>query len=91
MKMWNSYSEFLGFGYKLSDDIKLVYGQHIFSIRGLCGGIPVVGSHRISVENIAGFVKSGDTVAYVAHTYNIPVSAVIEALEYYNLNYGDYA
>lgn len=91
MRMWNSYSEFLSFGYHLDDDIKLLYGKYIFSIRGLCGGRPVVGSHRISVENIAGFVKSGDTVDYVALTYNIPVDTVMEALEYYYLNYDNYA
>jgi uncharacterized protein (DUF433 family) len=91
MKIWNSYSEFLSLGYKLNDDVKLLYGQHIFFIQGLCGNKPVIGGHRLTVEDVCGFYKSGDTVDYISDTYNIPVCAVIEALEYSNLNYGDYA
>lgn len=89
MNLWNSYSEFLDFGYTLNEDITLVYGQHIFSIKGLCGGRSVIGSRRLTVDNIIKFLKSGDTVEYISQVYAIPIAAIQECIEYYKLTKGE--
>ena len=56
-------------------------GQYIVAAPGVCGGRPTFKYTRIDVHHVLGLVAAGRTVEQVAHSYDLPVEAVQEALK----------
>jgi len=56
-------------------------GQHIVVAPGVCGGRPTFKYTRIDVHHALGLMAAGRTVEQVAHSYDLPVEAVQEALK----------
>ena len=55
-------------------------GQYIVAAPGVCGGRPTFKYTRIDVHHALGLLAVGRTVEQVAHSYDLPVEAVQEAL-----------
>ena len=55
-------------------------GQYIVAAPGVCGGRPTFKYTRIDVHHALGLLAAGHTVQQVAHSYDLPVEAVQEAL-----------
>jgi uncharacterized protein (DUF433 family) len=56
-------------------------GQYIVAAPGVCGGRPTFKYTRIDVHHALGLLAAGHTVKQVAHSYDLPVEAVQEALK----------
>ena len=56
-------------------------GQYIVAAPGVCGGRPTFKYTRIDVHHALGLMAAGRTVEQVAHSYDLPVEAVQEALK----------
>jgi uncharacterized protein (DUF433 family) len=56
-------------------------GEHIVAAPGVCGGRPTFKYTRIDVRHAISLLSGGWTVEAVAQAYEIPVTAVQEALE----------
>jgi uncharacterized protein (DUF433 family) len=56
-------------------------GQHIVAAPGVCGGRPTFKYTRIDVRHALGLMAAGRTLEQVAHSYELPVEAVQEALK----------
>jgi uncharacterized protein (DUF433 family) len=56
-------------------------GQYIVAAPGVCGGRPTFKYTRIDVHHALGLLAVGRTVEQVAHSYDLPVEAVQEALK----------
>src|ERR671930_1661778 len=56
-------------------------GQYIVAAPGVCGGRPTFKYTRIDVHHALGLLAAGRTVEQVAHSYDLPVEAVQEALK----------
>lgn len=56
-------------------------GQYIVAAPGICGGRPTFKYTRIDVRHAIGLLADGRTVEQVARSYQLPLSAVQEALE----------
>ena len=58
--------------------------QHLEATTGVCGGKPRIAGTRITVKDIALIhLKTGQTLAQIAGTYNLSMSALHEAMAYY--------
>jgi uncharacterized protein (DUF433 family) len=55
-------------------------GQYIVTAAGVCGGRPTFKYTRIDIHYALGLLAAGRTVEQVAHSYDLPVEAVQEAL-----------
>jgi uncharacterized protein (DUF433 family) len=55
-------------------------GEHIVSAPGVCRGEPTFKYTRIGVHHAIELLSGGRTVEQVARSYEVPVSAVQEAL-----------
>jgi len=56
-------------------------GQYIVAAPGVCGGRPTFKYTRIDVRNALGLLAAGHTVEQVAHSYDLLIEAVQEALK----------
>ena len=56
-------------------------GEHVVRAVGVCGGRPTFKYTRIDVHHALGLMAAGRTVEQVAHSYDLPVEAVQEALK----------
>ena len=56
-------------------------GQHIVAAPGVCGGRPTFKYTRIDVHHALGLLAAGRTVEQVAHSYELPIEAVQDALK----------
>src|SRR4029450_10526989 len=56
-------------------------GQYMVAAPGVCGGRPTFKYTRIDVHHALGLLAAGRTVEQVAHSYDLPIEAVQEALK----------
>jgi uncharacterized protein (DUF433 family) len=56
-------------------------GEHVVSSPGVCGGRPTFKYTRIDVRHAISLLSGGWTVEAVANSYEIPATAVREALD----------
>jgi len=56
-------------------------GQYIVAAPGMCGGRPTFKYTRIDVRHALGLLAAGHTVEQVAHSYDLLIEAVQEALK----------
>ena len=56
-------------------------GQYIVAAPGMCGGRPTFKYTRIDVRHASGLLAAGHTVEQVAHSYDLLIEAVQEALK----------
>ena len=56
-------------------------GQYIVAAPGVCGGRPTFKYSRIDVRHALGLLAAGHTVEQVAHSYDLLIEAVQEALK----------
>jgi uncharacterized protein (DUF433 family) len=56
-------------------------GQYIVAAPGVCGGRPTFKYTRIDVHHALGRLAAGRTVEQVAHSYDLSVEAIQEALK----------
>ena len=56
-------------------------GQYIVAAPGICGGRPTFKYTRIDVHHALGLLAAGRTVEQVAHSYDLAIEAVQEALK----------
>jgi uncharacterized protein (DUF433 family) len=57
-------------------------GKYIVAAPGVCGGRPTFKYTRIDVRHALGLLAAGRTVEEVASSYEIPIEAVKEALQF---------
>jgi len=58
---------------------------YIVRVKGVCGGRPIIKGTRISVRDIAGLYKAGDTVEEILQTHpHLTPAAVHDAISYYH-------
>lgn len=56
-------------------------GQYVVAAPGVCGGRPTFKYTRLDVRHALDLLAAGRTVEQVAHSYDIPVEALQEALK----------
>ena len=56
-------------------------GQYIVAAPGMCGGRPTFKYTRIDIRHALGLLAAGHTVEQVAHSYDLLIEAVQEALK----------
>jgi uncharacterized protein (DUF433 family) len=56
-------------------------GQYIVAAPGVCGGRPTFKYTRIDVHHALGLMAAWRTMEQIAHSYDLPVEAVQEALK----------
>jgi uncharacterized protein (DUF433 family) len=56
-------------------------GQYVVVAPGVCGGRPTFKYTRIDIHHALGLLAAGHTVEQAAHSYDLPVEAVQEALK----------
>ena len=60
------------------------FGQHLEATPAVCGGQPRIVGTRISVKHIVLMhLKTGQPLAQIAGTYDLPMGALHEAMAYY--------
>ena len=58
---------------------------YIVRVKNVCGGRPIIKGTRISVRDIAGLYKSGDTVEEILQSHrHLTPAAVHDAISYYH-------
>lgn len=64
---------------------KLTEHPHIVRVKGVCGGRPIIKGTRISVRDVAGLYKAGDTVEEILQSHrHLTPAAVHDAISYYH-------
>jgi uncharacterized protein (DUF433 family) len=56
-------------------------GEYIVAAPGVCGGRPTFKYTRIDARHAIGLIAGGRSVQEVAEAYEVPVAAVLEALD----------
>ena len=56
--------------------------KYVVAAPGICGGGPTIKYTRLDVRHVIGFLKRGDRPEQVAKSYQIPLEAVLESIDF---------